>query len=71
MRERTRLADAIERQQALERELEDNVGLAELAQEEGDGATLDEAAAALTALKKRLDRLQLERLLSGEADAND
>ena len=36
MRERTRLADAIERQHGLERELEDNLALAELAEEEGD-----------------------------------
>jgi peptide chain release factor 2 len=71
MRERTRLADAIERQQALEREFEDNVGLAELAEEEEDSATLAEAETALTALQERLGRLQLESLLSGEADAND
>jgi peptide chain release factor 2 len=71
MRERTRLADAIERQQHLERELEDNVALAELAEEEGDDATLGEAEAALAALKDQLARLQLESLLSGEADAND
>jgi peptide chain release factor 2 len=71
MRERTRLADAVERQHRLERELEDNVALAELAEEEGDRATDDEAEAALVALKSRLARLQLERLLSGEADAND
>jgi peptide chain release factor 2 len=71
MRERTRLADAIERQQQLERELEDNVGLAELAEEEGDSGTLAEAEAALLALKERLGRLQLESLLSGEADGND
>ena len=71
MRERTRLADAIERQQHLERELEDNVALAELAEEEGDDATRGEAEAALAALKDQLARLQLESLLSGEADAND
>jgi peptide chain release factor 2 len=71
MRERTRLANAIERQQHLERELEDNVALAELAEEEGDDATLGEAEAALAALKDQLARLQLESLLSGEADAND
>jgi peptide chain release factor 2 len=71
MRERTRLGDAIERQQHLERELEDNVALAELAEEEGDDATLGEAEAALAALRDRLGRLQLESLLSGEADAND
>jgi peptide chain release factor 2 len=71
MRERTRLADAIERQHALEQELEDNAGLAEMALEEGDEATLAEAEAALVALQGRLARLQLESLLSGEADSND
>jgi peptide chain release factor 2 len=71
MRERTRLADAIERQHALEREFEENAGLAEMALEEDDEATLAEAEAALMALKGRLARLQLESLLSGEADAND
>ena len=71
MRERTRLSDAIERQQALEREFEDQTGLAELAEEEGDEETLAEAEAALSALRGRLARLQLESLLSGEADAND
>ncbi len=71
MRERTRLADAIERQTTLEQAFEDNVGLAEMAIEEDDSATLEEAEAALGALLKRLGRLQLESLLSGEADAND
>src|ERR671918_981967 len=71
MRERTRLADAIERQRRLEQEFEDGMALAELAEEEGDGAALDEAETALNALKSRLARLQLESLLSGEADAND
>jgi len=71
MRERTRLADAIERQKTLEQTFEDNVGLAEMALEEDDGATLEEAEAALGDLLKQLGRLQLESLLSGEADAND
>jgi peptide chain release factor 2 len=71
MRERTRLADAIERQTTLEQAFEDNVALAEMALEEDDSATLDEAEAALGALLKQLGRLQLESLLSGEADAND
>ena len=61
MRERTRLADTIERQRRLEQEFEDGVALAELA----------EAQATLEALRERLGRLQLESLLSGEADAND
>ena len=71
MRERTQLADAIERQQTLEQEFEDHVGLAAMALEENDSATLAEAEAALVALEERLGRLQLESLLSGEADAND
>jgi len=71
MRERTRLADAVERQHRLEQELEDGVALAELAEEEDDSDSRAEAAAALQALQERLARLQIESLLSGEADAND
>jgi peptide chain release factor 2 len=71
MRERTRLADAIERQRRLEREFEDGVALAELAEEEGDAEATAEAEAALAELRERLGRLQIESLLSGEADAND
>ena len=50
MRERTRLADTIERQRRLEQEFEDGVALAELAEEEGDPEALAEAQAALEAL---------------------
>ena len=70
MRERTRLADTIERQRRLEQEFEDGVALAELAEEEGDAEAMAEAQASLEALRERLGRLQLESLL-GEADAND
>ncbi|MGH6943086.1 MAG: peptide chain release factor 2 [Geminicoccaceae bacterium] len=71
MRERTRLLAAVESQRALEREFEDGVGLVELAEEAEDQETLAEAEAALLGLKERLARLQLESLLSGEADGND
>jgi peptide chain release factor 2 len=71
MRERTRLAERLDRQTALEQELEDQRGLLELALEEEDAETEAEAEAALVALKARLERLQLENLLSGEADSND
>jgi peptide chain release factor 2 len=71
MRERNSFAGAIERQHELEQALADNVGLAELAEEEGDEETHKEAEDALTALKARLAKLQLESLLSGEADGND
>jgi peptide chain release factor 2 len=71
MRERTHLADTIERQRRLEQEFEDGVALAELAEEEGDAEAMAEAQAGLEALRERLGRLQLESLLSGEADGND
>ncbi|MGI9486026.1 MAG: peptide chain release factor 2 [Geminicoccaceae bacterium] len=71
MKERNRLAESIERQHALEQELADQVGLAELAEEEGDEETHKEAEDALAKLKLQLAKLQLESLLSGEADPND
>ncbi len=71
MRERNRLADAVARQRRLEQELEDGVALVELAEEEGDALTLAEAEGALAALQEQLARLQIESLLSGEADGND
>ncbi len=71
MRERTRLAAAIERQRQLEQEFADALALAELAEEEADPEAMAEAEAALGELRDRLGRLQLESLLSGEADAND
>jgi peptide chain release factor 2 len=71
MRERTRLAEAVERQHALERELQDQLELVELAEAEADEATLADVEAGLEVLRERLARLQLESLLSGEAAPND
>jgi peptide chain release factor 2 len=71
MGERNRLAAAIERQRGLEQGLADAVGLAELAEEEGDETTLDEVERDLARMKEQVDRLQLESMLSGEADHND
>jgi peptide chain release factor 2 len=71
MGERNRLAAAIDRQRALEQRLEDAVGLGELAEEESDEGTIAEVQGELEALKEQVDRLQLESMLSGEADAND
>lgn len=45
--------------------------LSEMADEEGDEATLEEARASLKAIKERAGRAELEALLSGEADGND
>ena len=71
MRERTRLADQVERVQRLERELGDALEFAELAEAEADEASLDDAATQLKLLKDLAGRAELEALLSGEADAND
>jgi peptide chain release factor 2 len=71
MRERTQLADAVERQRAMEQRLQDGIALAELAEEEGDESTVDEVLTDLVALKSQIEKLQLQSLLSGEADAND
>jgi peptide chain release factor 2 len=71
MRERTRLAGQVGAVQALEQELADAIGYAELADEEGDEASLEEARVALKSIKHRAARAELEALLSGEADSND
>src|SRR5246127_4278012 len=71
MRERTRLASQVDAVKSLERDLADALGYAELADEEGDEASLEEARAQLKAIRDRAARAELEALLSGEADAND
>jgi peptide chain release factor 2 len=71
MRERTRLADAVERVRRLERERADALEYAELAEAEGDSASLDEAAIQLASLKALAGKAELEALLSGEADGAD
>ncbi len=71
MQERNALDARMTALAEINRELADNIELAEMAEDEGDAATLDEAARALVAARKRAERLQLEALLSGEADSND
>ena len=71
MRDRTRLAAQVEAVQALERGVKDALEYAELGEEEGDEAAVDEAASQLAELKARAGRAELEALLSGEADGND
>ena len=71
MRERTQLSTLIEGVRKIEQDYKDNVELAELADAEGDQATLDEVQAALTALRDEAKKRQFESLLSGEADLNN
>ncbi|MFQ5973309.1 MAG: peptide chain release factor 2, partial [Alphaproteobacteria bacterium] len=71
LRERTQLEKSINTYRDVEQELRDNLELIELGEAEGDEEVVREAEAALTTLKVRAEKLQLESLLSGEADAND
>jgi peptide chain release factor 2 len=71
MRDRNRLASQVDRVRTLESALADAVGFAELADAEGDEASLDDASAELKRLKSLAERAELEALLSGEADGND
>src|SRR5690606_19503379 len=71
LRERNKLERAIEGYRRIERELDDQLGMIELAEAEGDSALVAEAEAALQRLREEASKRELESLLSGEADAND
>ncbi|MGE0766300.1 MAG: peptide chain release factor 2 [Hyphomicrobiaceae bacterium] len=71
MRQRQSLERAVASFKQLERELDDNLTLLELAEAEADQATLGEAEAGLKRLVKEVQRQEVEALLSGEADGMD
>ena len=71
MRERNRLATAIDGVRALERDVGDQVELIALAEAEGDAAMVADATATLRRLANEAKRREIESLLSGEADGND
>ncbi len=71
MRERRRLDEAISATKAIEKELDDTIELAEMAEAEGDDALVDDAVAALAELAERAEKDKVTALLAGEADAND
>ena len=71
MRERTRLGAAISGYRAIETELSDGIELIELGEAEGDDGVVADAESSIMELARKADRLRLESLLSGEADAND
>ena len=71
MQERTRLENAINACRTLETELIENVEMIELGEAESDSDIVAECEAALEALQQRAERMEVETLLSGEADAND
>jgi peptide chain release factor 2 len=61
----------VDRLVGLRAQLEDIGALVELGQEEGDAASLAEAAEALTALQQAVEVLEVRTLLSGEYDERD
>ena len=71
MQERTRLENAIKACQKLESEMNDHIDLIELGEAEGDDEVVRESEAALADLAAEAERMEVETLLSGEADSND
>ncbi len=71
MRERQMLEDGIKAINGLTQALDDNIGLIELGEEEGDQDVVAEAEAAIRSLAGEVKARQIETMLSGEADAND
>nr|WP_143145677.1 peptide chain release factor 2 [Devosia enhydra] len=71
MRQRDELAVQIEAVRGLESAISDNRELIELGEAEGDAEIVEEAEKALLEAKVQARRIQVETLLSGEADAND
>ncbi len=71
MRQRTRLDAALGGFRAIEREMTENVEFIELGEAENDDDVVAEAETALAALAGRAAKMELESLLSGEADGND
>jgi len=71
MKEREHLERQIAQVRGLDQALEDALTLAELGEGEGDEDSVAEARDALDRLRREAGRLELQSLLSGEADAND
>ena len=71
MRERQALMDSVNGYKLIEGGLEDNIGLIELGEAEGEDSIVAEAEAALKALVEVAAQKELEALLNGEADGND
>ncbi|MBU6235892.1 MAG: peptide chain release factor 2 [Alphaproteobacteria bacterium] len=71
MRERNTLGARIEVVKKIEGALNDNIGLIEMGEAEGDASIVAESEKALMALKAEAAKMELQSLLSGEADAND
>ena len=71
MQERTRLENAIKACRQLENQMNEHVDFIELGEAEGDTDVVAESEAALADLAAEAERMEVETLLSGEADGND
>lgn len=71
MKEKNRLEQRIEEVRSVETTLKDNIEMIELAEAEGDEGLVEESCNQIKALAKDAKKLQLQSLLSGEADEND
>ncbi|MEM7742981.1 MAG: peptide chain release factor 2 [Pseudomonadota bacterium] len=71
MRDRQKLADAVDRYKELAQGLTDNTELIELGEAEDDAEIVAEAEAALAQIREQSAAAEIEALLSGETDAND
>lgn len=71
MKERQHLESQIQEVRQLDQELEDALMLEELGESEDDEASVEEAQQQLRDMRQRAQRMELQSLLSGEADAND
>ncbi|MBF0399376.1 MAG: peptide chain release factor 2 [Magnetococcales bacterium] len=71
MREKRELEKTIGEWESLGRELQEGRDLYQMAEEEGDAAVTEEIAQQATVLLQRVDALELQRMLSGEADINN
>ncbi len=71
MRERQELEGRINRIRDFEQKLADNIELIEMGEAEGDDEIVAEAESAIEDMHREMAKLELESLLSGEADANN
>ena len=71
MRQRDELDAQVGAVKSFAQQLSDNLELIELGEAEGDAEIVKEAEAAIDGLQETASRLQVETLLSGEADHND
>ena len=71
MRKRQDLESRIGTVQRLEQTISDNVELIELGELENDKSVVDEAEAQIQKLRPEIAKLEIQTLLSGEADRND